>query len=207
MTTRSQTIRLSGICFASLGLIVGAGCKEPIAIQPSCPAEMEVGQSGIVLSAVENPGSAARYRWEAIPSSAGVFANANAADTTFTARAPGTAFLRLTASDGLFQVISECETTIVASEDVVVAFEAEPDEVDSGDTVTLTCSDIGTPEVVEFVITQTEGETVELDEQDFGEFEFTAPDGDDVLEFECVGSDADGNESRVARVSVTVNGA
>jgi len=189
-----------------LVLLSAAGCKEPIAIQPSCPATLEVGQSGEVFSNVENPGAAARYRWEAIPSGAGVFADASAADTRFSARAAGRAFLRLTASDGLFQVISECETNIVPSDEVVVELAVEPDEVAPGEEVTLTCSDIGTPEVVEFVVTQTDGAAVELQEQAFGVFEFTAPDEDDVLAFECVGSDEDGNESAAATASVTVSG-
>ncbi len=192
---------------AFISLVFMAGCKDPISIQPSCPAELEVGESGQLFSNVQNPGAIATYRWRifAVESARGEIDDPTAPDPIFTAQQPGKVFLQLTARDGLWEAESQCETEIIASTKLVVMFEADPTTAAPGETVTLTCSDIGGIEVVEFRITQPDGDEVELQETETdGVVEFDAPDEAGELEFQCVGLDAEDNESDPATVTVTV---
>ena len=192
---------------ALVGLALVAGCKDPIAIQPSCLDEMEVGESDQLLSNVENPGAIAMYRWRIFtPDSAkGEFDDPLAPNPVFTALAPGTVILRLAASDGLWEAISECTTVIVESTEQAVDLDADPRSVQPGETVTLTCVDIGAVVVVSFSITQTDGSEVELVETDVdGVVEFDAPEPSGDLQFQCVGTDEDDNESDPSAVTVTV---
>lgn len=103
-----------GLAVSVAGLAAASGCYQAISIAPSCPAQLEVGQTGTLLSGAENAGQIAKFLWEAFPAEAGDIGDPTDADTTFTAQEEGTVTLRLTASDGLFQVISQCETEITA---------------------------------------------------------------------------------------------
>jgi len=94
--------------------VASSGCYQGISIRPSCPAQLEVGQTGQLLSGASNAGQIATFLWEVVPADAGDIGDPEEPDTTFTAERVGTATLTLTASDGLFLVSSDCETQIVA---------------------------------------------------------------------------------------------
>ena len=89
------------------------GCSR-IAVAPSCPAELTIGQSGPIDAHESQAGAIPTYQWEAIPPEAGAFDAAAAASTRFLALQAGAVTLRLTASDGLFQVVDECRITVIA---------------------------------------------------------------------------------------------
>lgn len=117
MNMRIGHHRLGGIrsCFILVPAVLTAGgCYQPISIQPSCPAELTVGETGRLLSNVKNAGQSASFQWDVTPTDIGQISQPTTADPDFTALKPGTATLKLTASDGLFQVISQCETVITA---------------------------------------------------------------------------------------------
>lgn len=148
---------------AALITLVFQGCTG-ISIQPSCPRELQVGGSGRVAANEVNPGAIATYRWEAIPAEAGRFDNPAAASTMFQALREGAVQLRLTASDGLYQVISSCTTEIRGSTAVAVALSANPAQPMTSQTVTLTCLSLGQTAVTSFVIEQIEGPRIRLTE-------------------------------------------
>lgn len=104
----------AGISTVILGavLVLAQGCYQPISIQPSCPAELKVGQIGRLLSGAKNAGEVATFLWEVEPDDLARISNPGIADPLVLAQKPGTAVFTLTASDGLFQVISQCETEI-----------------------------------------------------------------------------------------------
>ncbi len=93
------------------------GCTS-ISVAPSCPNELRVNESAPLHANEVNPGAIAKYDWEVIPPEIGQVADATKASTTFKATAEGEAVVRLTASDGLYQVISQCR--------IVVAGVAQP---------------------------------------------------------------------------------
>ncbi len=95
----------------AVALTVAAGCTA-ITIEPTCPNELNVGESGSVQANVRNPGAIAEYLWEVFPADAGTFASATSPDTTFEPAKEGEAIIRLTASDGLYQVVSQCSTLV-----------------------------------------------------------------------------------------------
>jgi len=140
MNRSMQSAGLPGCAVATL-LLFG-GCSG-ISIQPSCPEELQVGDQGFVFANEENTGKVATYKWEVFPAGTGTFDNAAAPDTTFKSTEVGTSTLRLTASDGLFMVQSECRTRIVAVALPSVTLEADHPDVIVGDAVTLTCSGAG----------------------------------------------------------------
>ena len=98
--------------FWMVSLMVSLGGCMRIWIEPSCPASLPVGESGPVKANEQNPGAVPTYRWEVFPAEAGTFENPTDADTTFQSQSEGEAILQLTASDGLFQVVAQCRTTI-----------------------------------------------------------------------------------------------
>ncbi|MCH8243760.1 MAG: VCBS repeat-containing protein, partial [Planctomycetes bacterium] len=104
-----------------------AGCTS-ISIQPSCPNELAVGESGRVAANELNPGEIAIYLWQVFPSDAGTFADPGQPTTTFQAAKTGEVLIRLTASDGLYQVISSCVTSIVEPTGVAVSLTADVTE-------------------------------------------------------------------------------
>ncbi|UCF34270.1 MAG: hypothetical protein JSV78_03000 [Phycisphaerales bacterium] len=194
------------VAAATVGLAVYGGCTA-ISISPTCPASLMVGESGEVRANAVDPGGAPRYQWEVIPAAAGTFANAQAADTSFQALKEGDATLRLTASDGLFFMMNECTTRIEGTVGgLVVVLSAGPEDIMVDETATLTCASVGGTEAVSFVIFQTEGQQVELAPAGLGVRRFT-PDRAGDLVFECIGIDAEGEQSDPARISLVVQDA
>jgi hypothetical protein len=194
------------VAAATMGLASYGGCTA-ISISPTCPASLMVGESGEVRANVVDPGGAPRYQWEVIPTDAGTFGNAQAADTSFQALREGDAILRLTASDGLFFMMDECMTRIEGTvSGLVVVLSAEPAQATVDETATLTCTSVGGTEAVAFVIFQTEGRQVELAEAGRGVRRFT-PDRSGELVFECIGVDAEGEQSDPAQITIAVQDA
>ncbi len=183
-------VALSGGCFA-------------ISADPACPVELLVGDAGPVSANERDPGGIPSYLWEVFPTDAGTFGNAAAANTTFTAQRAGPATIRLTASDGLFQVVADCTTQIIEGP-VEVALSASPSTAESGDAVTLVCTSTGATPAASLVIQQTDGPTIELINLGPGSARFTAADAG-TLTFDCVGETAGGLGGDPATVVVTVN--
>lgn len=183
-------------------IILAAGC-DAISIAPSCPGELAVGQSGPVQANEVNPGAIATYLWEAFPATAGTFDNPTSPTTTFAALAAGDVTLQLTASDGLFQVISTCVTRVVATTSVEVSLDLTSMTPVVGDLTTIACTNIGETAATTFTVTQTGGAAVGLSELLGGIFLFTADQVGD-LQFECVGESADGQTSAAATLDVSV---
>lgn len=178
------------------------GCTA-ISIAPTCPEELRVGESGTVRANEKDAGAIPTYRWEVFPSDAGVFEDSTATETAFEARKEVDVVIRLTASDGLYQVISQCSTRIRGAVAVAVALEASPNPALVGETVTLTCSSIGEGDAVALAIAQVEGDDVELTDVSDGVAEFTPTQIGDRT-FRCVGENADGEQSEPAFVTVVV---
>lgn len=193
--------RLRIIC-ALTAVALSGGCFA-ISANPSCPVELVVGDAGPVAANERDPGGIPSYLWEVIPSDAGTFGSPAAADTTFTAQRAGPATIRLTASDGLFQVVADCTTQIIEGL-VEVALSASPVTAVSGDAVTLTCTSTGATPAAALVIQQTNGLTIELTSLGPGSARFTAEDVG-ILTFECVGETAGGLGGDPATVVVTVD--
>lgn len=105
----SRIIRSSNVLVAAWSL---GGCTS-ISIAPSCPNELQVDESGLVLANEDNPGAIAKYFWEVIPSEVGQVTDPTKPTTTFIAASEGEAVIRLTASDGLYQVTAQCQTRVV----------------------------------------------------------------------------------------------
>ena len=177
--------RLRGLtlCCASL-LCLQPGCTS-ISIEPSCPTELRVGESGPVEANEQNPGGIPAYRWEVLPPQAGTFTNPSAPNATFQALQEGDLVVRLTASDGLYQVVSECRVVVAGTIDIAVSLSASPNPVLVGETVTLQCTSVGA-ETVSPSIVQTDGPMVELNPVSEGEATFTAGE-EGELEFRCIG--------------------
>jgi hypothetical protein len=183
-------------------LMTLSGCTA-ISIAPECPEELKVGDSGTVRANQMNPGEIATYLWEVFPPDAGTFADETAPETTFQAQREVDVVIRLTASDGLYQVISQCSTRIRGGADAAVSLQVSPASPTVGETVTLTCTALGEEQPTALVITQTDGDDVELTEVSDGVVTFT-PAAAGSLSFSCVSEDADGNQSEPAQLSVTV---
>jgi len=77
-----------------------------------------VGESAPVLANEFNPGAIAKYAWEVIPPQIGRIIDPTKPSTMFEATGEGEAVIRLTASDGLFQVISQCQTRVAGTVEV-----------------------------------------------------------------------------------------
>lgn len=182
-------------CFMS------AGCGS-ISIQPSCPAQLEVGASGTVWANALNAGATPRYRWEAIPVEAGTFENPDAPVTTFRADREGEVILRLHAADGLFQAVSDCLTVIGSGVELQVTLAALPGTVAVGDSVALICQVVGEGEADSLVITQLSGPTGTFSFVEDGLSRLVASEPGEFT-FQCVGSTG-GNTSESNTVTVTV---
>lgn len=184
-------------------IVLLAGC-DAISIMPSCPRELAVGESGPVQANEVNPGAIATYLWEAFPATAGSFADPTMPTTSFEAITEGDVTLRLTASDGLYQVISTCVTRILDdTTSVEVSFDLTSMTPREGDLVAIACMSVGETAATTFMVTQTSGAAVGLSEPLTGVFLFTATEAGD-LQFECVGESADGQVSAPATLDVTV---
>lgn len=184
-----------------LSALLPYGCTS-ISIEPSCPNALRVGESGSVAAHEENPGEIAQYVWEVLPSDAGTIEDPDQPQTTFTALKEGTVVLRLTASDGIYRVQSQC-TTLITAVTLTVSLEAAPDAAEVGQTVLLTCTSLGPTEATELIITQTGGDPVELTDFLPGVAVF-APEQAGELSFECVGADTAGVTGLPVSVSVPI---
>jgi plastocyanin len=194
--------RLLRVLTALTACVLVGGCSG-ISIEPACPQELFVGESGPVFANAENEGEIATFLWEVFPTGAGTFADPAEPDTTFEAAEAGTVVIRLTASDGLFMVISECSTLILPAVDVAVVLEASATTVEAGQEVTLTCTSNGDSEATTRAIEQVSGDVVTLTDVAEGVVSFT-PVAPGTFEFVCVGEDAEGMESDPASLTVTV---
>ncbi|MEK6676097.1 MAG: hypothetical protein AABZ47_10645 [Planctomycetota bacterium] len=197
---RIELLVATGLFALALFLV---GCEQ-ISVSPSCPTGLRVGQSRNVRANQRNPGEIARYLWEVIPSDAGRFTSATDADTDFTALREGEVTLRLTASDGLYQVMAECPVRITGIVGLAVILEAEPVAPRVGQAVRLTCSSIGSTEAVRRMILLTDGDlVVDLNTVSEGVVRFAADDNGELV-FRCIGEGEDGTESAPTFLTVVV---
>lgn len=189
-----------------LALVLAAlsGCTK-ISVSPSCPSQLAVGESSSIDANVVNPGAIPLYFWEVIPASAGTFNNADAPVTTFNALQAGDATIRITASDGLYQAMDQCEVTItgVVTMPVAVSFSASPDMPVTGSPVTLTCRSTGTVPATLFEITQTGGASVALIPLTGGSVVFT-PNQPGSISFRCIGRSDENQASNPVSVTLVV---
>lgn len=193
----SRFVRLWSLILCGLG-----GCTS-VSVDPECPSELAVGESGSVWANEKNPGEIPTYQWEAIPPDAGTFADPAAPDTSFKAEKEGEVVLRLTASDGLYLAVDECHTTVVASVDVAVSLQVDPDPAVVGETAILFCSNVGEAETVTRTLEQVDGSPVTLDPLAEGVATFL-PTEIGELTFSCVGSTDAGRQSQPSVVTVSV---
>ena len=194
-TTRRMPVVVVALC---------AGCTS-ISIQPSCPNELAVGESGRVAANELTPGEIATYLWQVFPADAGTFDNPSLATTTFKAAKTGEVLIRLTASDGLYQVISSCVTSIVEPADVAVSLTADVTEAAVDEPVGLTCTSIGASVALDVTIVQVGGAAGILTEVLVGTSEFRATESGEAT-FSCTGIDINGERSAPATVTVTITG-
>ena len=186
-----------GLAACSLG-----GCTG-ISVEPSCPNELAVGESGAVRANETNPGAIPTYLWEVFPSSAGEFTAPDAPVTTFQAKEPGDVTIRLTAADGLYQVVSECHATVTEAEGVAVSLSVDRGSPVVGESVMLVCRSTGETVAEARTITQADGTVVELDLLSEGVVTFTPEEPGEVT-FTCVGESRGGQESEPDTLIVTV---
>jgi hypothetical protein len=201
----ARTYSAAALLTAAMMLTLFRACTS-ISIAPECPAEMQVGESRQVFANEQNPGAIARYLWEVFPPDRGSFSNATLPDPRFQALKEGEVVLRLTASDGLYQVISECRTRVQGFVGVAVRLTAMPPQADLREPVTLTCESVGSTEAVRRDIVQTEGGLVDLVEISEGVARFEADRIGDLV-FRCVGENAAGDQSEPTFITVNVTGA
>jgi len=198
--TRTATSRFAGWWIPILCIF--SGCTT-ISIEPSCPDELEVGQLGTVMANEQNPGEIPTYLWEAFPADAGTFDDPTAPKTGFLAQKEGEVVIRLTASDGLYQMIAECRTTVVPSADVAVSLQVDPDPAVLGESAILFCSSVGETEAVTRTLEQVDGPTVTLSPLAEGVATFT-PEEVGELTFSCVGATEEDRQSEASVVTVSV---
>jgi len=182
-----------------------AGCTG-ISIAPRCPNELAVGDEGTISAEVINPGAVPEYKWEAIPADAGTFEEDDLPVTKFMAEEAGEVTIQLTASDGLFQVISQCHISIVAAgvePAVAVELEFSPTTPLAGQAITVTCVSAGDPDAVSFEITQTGGADVNEIPLTGDTIVFTPMEAGTLM-FQCVGESADDMMSEPDTISITV---
>lgn len=194
------TSRLAGLWMPILCIL--SGCTS-ISIEPSCPDELEVGQSATVMANEQNPGEIPTYAWEAFPADAGTFDDSSAPNTSFLAQKEGEVILKLTASDGLYQMIAKCRTTVVPSVDVAVSLQVDPDPAVLGESAILFCSSVGETEAVTLTLEQVDGPTVPLSPLAEGVATFT-PEEVGELAFSCVGATEEDRQSEPSVVTVSV---
>jgi len=201
MAAMISSCRFRSVAAATVVLLAVAGCIR-ISVDPTCPEELAIGQSGPVAANETNPGAIATYFWEVSPSQAGTFADPELPSTTFEALAAGNAVIRLTASDGLFMDVAECRT-LIKPPALVVSLTAVPAAPVVGETVTLTCTVAGEPQTATYEIEQQEGEAVDLTPVSDGVVSFSADAVGEAI-FACVGVDENGGRSAPAVVTVSI---
>ncbi|MDO8632496.1 MAG: hypothetical protein Q7R41_18595 [Phycisphaerales bacterium] len=184
-------------------LFLAGGCFK-ISINPTCPAEISVGDTGDLAANEVDPGAIPTYLWEAFPTAAVQIADSAVPTTTFEAMANGEVTFRLTASDGLFQVVDTCRTQIAtAPVSVTVTLVAAPPRLAQGESTLLTCTSAGATPAVSFVVDQLDGPLAELTTVAPGVAVGILNVAGDAV-FRCIGTDANGNPSDPALVTVTV---
>ncbi len=185
-------------------LLAGAipACSR-ITTEPSCPDLMEAGTSAPLRANAQQPGAIPEYLWEIIPEDAGAIASANQPNTTIQALREGEAVVRLTASDGLFQVVSECALTIVGDAQVSVTINVDPDPAVAGESVIILCTSTDSIDATSFALEQVDGPPVSLEFFGEGAASFT-PDVEGTLTFECIGEGPNGLASDPVTVDVEV---
>ena len=194
-------LKTNSLLLSAIVLCATAGCFR-ISVAPSCPSQMDVGETAPVSANPMTPGEIPTYSWSVTPAGAGSFANDNAALTTFNALAPGVATLTVVGSDGLFQDVGECVVTIGGDGALVIALFASPSSPSTGEQVELTCGALaGSPDTL--TIDQLNGPSVALTSAGSGVSIFT-PDQTGVYTFRCIG-EADGAQSDPATVTVSVS--
>lgn len=193
---RCVTWLLLTACLAS-----GPGCFK-ISIQPSCPDEIAPGAMGELAANEVDPGAIPVYLWEAFPPTAVEIVEPTQPTTTFEALTTGQVVFRLTASDGLFQVVNTCHTQIVASLPTVL-LTAAPQSLPQGESTLLTCTSTGAVPAVSFAIDQLDGPFAELTAVVPGTSVGVFNEAGDVT-FRCIGTDATGRRSAPALVTVSV---
>lgn len=195
-------------------ILLGGGACSRISVSPSCPSELAGGETGPVTANARDAGAIATFRWEVIPPEAGRFTEPDGADTTFEALQSGEAVIRLTASDGFFQVISECRTLVTSTSpsappppptpsSVAVSLSVRPSPLILGEEATVVCASVGEVEAVAFTVGQIEGRPVTLTTVSEGVATFT-PEEDGDLTFRCIGQTANGEQSAPIDTTVTV---
>jgi hypothetical protein len=182
---------------------LAGGCFK-ISINPTCPAELGVGDTGDLVANEVDPGAIPKYKWEAFPPTAVRITDPAVPTTTFDAMANGEVTFRLTASDGLFQVEGICKTLVAtAPVTVTVTLVAAPQRLVQGESTLLTCTSTGATPAVSFVIDQSAGPLAELTTVAPGVAVAILNVAGDAV-FRCIGTDANGNPSDPALVTVTV---
>lgn len=199
MMCRRRLHTPSGV--AVTALLIG-GCTG-ISVNPTCPEELAIGESGPVVANERNPGAIAEYLWEVSPALAGTFEDPELPVTTFEASAAGSVIIRLTASDGLFVAVAECRTQ-VRPPAPQVSLTGEPAEATVGEEVMLICSSVGQPQAVSYGIEQEDGDSVDLTPVSEGTASFQASSVGSVT-FRCIGVGEDGQASEPATVTVSVS--
>lgn len=201
----ARKLTAGSLVAAALALTLFRACTS-ISIAPECPAEMQVGETRQVFANEMNPGAIARYLWQVFPPDRGSFSSTAVPNPRFQALKEGEVVLRLTASDGLYQVISECRTRVQGFVGVAVRLTAMPSRADLREPVTLTCESVGSTDAVRRDIVQTEGGLVDLVEISEGVVRFEADRIGDLV-FRCVGENAAGEQSEPTFITVNVTGA
>ena len=180
-----------------------AGCFK-ISISPTCPVTMSAGDSGDLTAHEQTPGAIATYLWEAFPPASVQIADPALNNTTFQALSEGEVTIRLTANDGLFVVQGTCKTLVgTPAVSVAVTLVANPQSFPQGDSTLLTCTSSGASPVVSFVVDQLDGPLADLTTVAPGVAVAIIDATGDAI-FRCFGTDADGNRSDPALVTVTV---
>lgn len=172
--------------------------------QPLVPTTLSSGETGDLIANETTPGAIATYLWEAFPPASVQITDPAMNSTTFQATAEGEVTFRLTANDGLFVVQGTCKTLIgTPAVSVAVTLVANPQSFPEGDSTLLTCTSSGSSPVVSFVVDQLDGPLADLTTVAPGvAVAVIGTTGDAV--FRCLGTDADGNRSDPALVTVSV---
>lgn len=179
-----------------------SGCAR-ISVAPSCPSELEIGESATLQANEQNPGAIPTYKWEVLPSEAGEFDPSDAPVTSFLAKEFGQATIRLTAADGLYQVTAICDITIVEAGDVAVSLSVDPEPPIVGEQATVVCRSVGETVAETRTMEQADGAPVELTFASEGVATFTPGEPGD-LTFTCIGLSAGSRESEASTLTVTV---
>ncbi len=198
--------RLPLAILATMGftlVLLLTGCTG-ISVQPSCPTELDVSESGAVSANEQNPGAIARYQWEAIPSNMGAFDDPTAPTTIFRPDATGDVELKLTASDGIYQVISSCVTKIIGPPNVSVSLSASPQTAGIDEVVTLTCLSTGDVAATILSVTQVSGPAIRISDISPGVVTIR-PLVEGTTRFQCIGESGAGESSNPVEVTITVS--